>query len=204
MKPQPKRKGRRPTAGVSALPLVRQAHYAHHRHVLLDELNEALHAAYRSNRRKPEEMPVLPDGGLDANIQPDDPVTIPYWAFKAVYDLVGREAIYGSNGTGRQARWRRQYRENQIHWHRYALVRKAMIKRTGDKRSTGDPDVYDVVSRLLRGTAFAAAPSGIHYSYDQVRAALKRGEHVRFYRSTSDHLYEFLLNTPGPVTVVAT
>jgi hypothetical protein len=75
--------------------------------------------------------------------------------------------------------------------HRYALVRLAIKER----RATA-LDVYDVVARELRGTTFAAKPSGIKYSAAEVvTKALKKGQHARFYRSSAAHLYESLLNT---------
>jgi hypothetical protein len=173
-----------------------------HRAALFDELNAALQAAYRANRRRPADMSVLPDGGRDARIQPDDPVTVPYWAFKAVYKLALENVVSGPRGKGPHARWRKQCEADQIHWHRYALVKKALMEKRA-KYPPGKPDVYQVVSNELTGTAFAAKASGIRKSAMKVVApALKRGHHARFYRSTSDRLYDFLLNTLGPTTIV--
>ena len=147
-------------------------------------------------------MPVLPNGHRDATIQPDDPVTVPHWAFQAVYDLAMAKMIDGSKGMGKHAKWWRQYREDLIHWHRYALVKNAI----SDKRAywpPNVPDVYAVVARELTGTAFAAKRSGIKHSVEKVVVpALKNEQQARFYRSTAADYYDFLLNTPGPIVVV--
>jgi len=171
---------------------------------LFDELVSCLHVALRAaDRRNVENMPVLPDGSRDARIQSNDPVTIPYWAFCAVNDLVIREVIEGTQGrTGRHARWQRKYRDNLIHWHRYALVKKA-TEESRAKWPPGEPDVYDIVSQELAGTAFAAKRSGIKKSVEEVvMPALKNGQHDAFYRSTADHYYNFLLNLPGETIIL--
>jgi hypothetical protein len=179
----------------------RQAYEAGHQAALFDELNASLNEALRRNDlRRQEDLPVLPDGSLDARIHSDDnaTVTMPLWAFDVVRDLVMDKMLKGSKGKGPTSRWWQKYQKDQIHWHRYALVRQAL---TG-KRATS-LDVYDVVAGDLDGTAFTAKASGIKSSVETVVApALRNGEHVRFYRSTA-HLYESMLNTPGPVTVVA-
>jgi hypothetical protein len=123
----------------------------------------------------------------------DDLVTGPCWVVARAYDIVIDAMIAGSQGMGTHARWWRQYRDDLIHWHRYACVQQALK----DRRATR-LDVYDVVARELAGTAFAAKPSGVKYSAENVVArALKKGEHARFYRSTAVHVYDSLLKTPG-------
>jgi hypothetical protein len=48
----------------------------------------------------------LPGGTLDARTQPDDPVVVPHWAFKAVYQLASMQMIQPGRGRkgGRHAR----------------------------------------------------------------------------------------------------
>jgi hypothetical protein len=79
---------------------------AGHHGALFDELNASLHAAERTNQRRPEDMPILPGGTLDARTQPDDPVVVPHWAFKAVYQLASMQMIQPGRGRkgGRHAR----------------------------------------------------------------------------------------------------
>jgi hypothetical protein len=171
---------------------------------LFDELNASLNAALRLNaQRKREDLPVLPDGSLDRRIHSDAhaTVTIPLWAFDVVYDLVMDKMLTASNWIGATARCWQKYRMDLIHGHRYALVKKAI----SEKRAywpPKEPGVYAVVARELTGSAFAAKPSGIKSSVDVVTTALNNGERARFYRSSAAHYYDFLLNTPGPVTIV--
>lgn len=146
------------------------AYLAGHQGALFDELNASLQSA-----------------------KDDDPVTIPQWVFDVVYDFVMEAMIDGTKGRGKHAKWWRKYRDDLCHWHRYARVRQALK----DRRATS-PDVYEVVARELVGTAFAAKPSGIKNSVEEVvTKALKNGEHARFYRSIAAHVYEFLLNAPA-------
>src|SRR5439155_19740575 len=67
------------------------------------------------------------------------------------------------------------------------------------RQASGAIDVYDDVAGKLKGTAFAAEASGVQNSVEKVvKPALKNGEHARFYRSSTAHVYEFLLNTSDP------
>jgi hypothetical protein len=204
MKPQRRRapKGRKPTEPAPSIDQLldtvvsrRAAYIAGHQAALFDELVAAMNAAQRAidRSRKPEDMPVLPDGSRDADIQPDDPVTVPYWAVRAAYNLASDQMIHGKQGKGQHARWWKQYRADLIHGHRYALVKKAIATRRG-KWPPGKPDVYQVIADDLAGTAFTARASGIRSSYNKVARAIKNGERARFYRSTSALLYDSLLN----------
>ncbi len=161
----------------------REAHEHGHIGSLFDELTAARQTAMEASPRQ--------------DLKDTDLVSIPLWAFEAAAQLVENRLLDGSAGRGRHARWWRQYREDQIQWHRYALTRQRMTDGTGawPDNAAGKPDVFTMVSRELHGTLFAGRPSTMRKSYETVAAALKNGEHHRYYRSTAVHVYDFLLNT---------
>ena len=184
--------GRRPAAPMPSIEELlgvstsrHEAYEQGHVAALCDELALALRVSYCSRHTNP---------------QPDDPVTIPYWACLAVQNLATNALIDGTRGMGRHARWDRQYREKLIQWHRYAAVKTA-IRDQRAKWPPGEPDVYKLVSRELEGTAFAARPSTVKKSYERVCDALTNGQQARFRRSSFDTMYDFLLRTPGPIVV---
>jgi hypothetical protein len=160
-----------------------QAFDAGHLGALFDEVTAARRAAMEAAPRE--------------DLKDTDPVSLPSWAFEAVADLVENDVITGSKKRGRNALWWRQYRVDLLQWHRYALVRQRLTDGSaGWPDNAADlPGVFVVVSRELEGTAFAARPSTVKQSYEQVAAELAKGHHARYYRSTALHVYDFLLST---------
>ena len=169
-----KLKGSRPTDPVKELPLVRQRHYADG-WALRDELNAAINAAPRTRDRRHRD---------------DDPVVLPRWAADAACNLVTRSLVENKRGM-------RNYREDMIHWHRYATCRQLL--NAGSKWTDGA--VFAEAQEALKGTSFAAGKDGMKKSFETVGRALKRGDHQRFYRSTSYRLYDFLLNATDTTVI---
>ena len=163
-----------------------QAYADGHLGALCDELKDIYQAA--------EEH--APDGKL----LPHDPITLPFWAFVAVVWLADEDAVTNSRKRGRHAMWWRRYREDLIHWHRLrARAATAGRQMAGwPDNAAGLPNVFEVISRELDGTGFAGRPGTIKTSYETVAAALKAGQHARFYGSTTAFSYYNLLgNQPS-------
>jgi hypothetical protein len=106
--------------------------------------------------------------------QPDDPVTLPFWAFEEVRRLADLD-------LQQRANQRRPSRTTSLlHWQRYAYVHKALAEGRAKWESgrAGEPDVYEVVTADLANTKFAGGPWAIKKSYERVAAAIKRGDHT--------------------------
>jgi hypothetical protein len=185
-----KLRGKRTAAPVKALPLDRKRAYADG-WALFDEITLAIRAADKeSHRRKPEDVPVLPNGSRDWRMQDGYPVVLPYWAVDAVRELVQKTLISNKRGMI-------NYREDMRHYHRYAVCEQLHDEGV----PWFDGAVYRAASQALKGTSFGAGADGMKKSHELVRKALKRGEEKRFYRSTCFCRYEDMLNTPGPIVI---
>jgi hypothetical protein len=173
----------------------RRAAFRHgHMGALLDELADANQRTLETiSRRSPAEMPVLPNGNLDARVQPNDSVTMPYWAFDAVYRLT-IAATKNADGMGRSAKWNRKYRTALVDWHRYALIKQALADgHPWRENADGTPTAFDVVSDALKGTFFEGTESTMRRSYKEVSGNLRRGRHHLYYRSSAFAVYPHLL-----------
>jgi hypothetical protein len=151
-----------------------QAFEAGQQAALLTELYVCIQTAYRAVLEQRSRV------GADAGFKSDDPVSLPYWAVRALYELAIKSMVASSRGRGKHARWRRQYRADLIHWHRYAAVRVAID--THKSRYTDDR-VYRDVAKALKGSEFEAGWRGIKSSCSVVKKALKKGEAWRFYQT---------------------
>src|SRR5581483_7496823 len=101
---------------------------------LCDELLQAMGRTVRIGQLSPTR--VMP--------RPDDPVTLPYWAFKAVLNLALIEMASGTTGKGSYAALRKRQKADQIHWHRYKCVKDAIDQGRAGWTLTrdGQPDVF--------------------------------------------------------------
>lgn len=138
--------------------------------------------------------------------QPEDPISLPAWAFDVVCNIAAGAVFdgYAPKGHKGKGHWRARYRTSLIDWHRYVLIRRA--NEAGYKlvlgRKEEDLTAFQVVANTLKGTSFGAGPDAMRKCFERVSAALKRGEHWRYYRSSSFRLYQQLINPNPDVTVI--
>ena len=157
-----------------------QAFLAGQKGALLTELNRCIQAAFQDLLKQKGRLAGTP-------FPPEFPVAIPFWAAMAVYQLATMSMVEATHGRGKHARWMRQYRDDLIHWHRYASVKEAIRKR---QSTYTDDRVYHVVAKQLKGSEFESGWRGIKASHSLVSQAIKAGQQARFFPS-------------GPMTVVS-
>ena len=135
----------------------------------------------------------------------DDSVVIPYWAFEALNNIILNMTDAQVEGrTGRHARHKQQYKSDLKDWHRYVRIKEAVAEHGNpwEGNAKGKPTVFQIVSKQLQGTAFAATGPGMRKAYERVTEALTQGEHHRYLRSRAYRYYDYLVNEPGPIVVV--
>jgi len=185
----------------------RVAYAAGHIWELRDVMTEAeQNAVLSANRRAyTPQRTMLPDGSIDARVQPDDPIALPAWAFRIVFDVALLALEHGDAPKLRRGdpRWYERYRRSLIHWHRYVLVQRAIDAGFKQADSKQQPrTAFEFVSDNLKGTSFGASAKAMEISFSRVRDDLARGEAWRYYRSRSFVLYQQLLGPDADFVVV--
>lgn len=182
----------------------RAAFAAGHVGELVDVITAARKSADLSANRRAYtvERIVLPNGSIDANVQPDDPIPLPAWAFEIVCRTALHAFEYGDVPKRQKGSWYARYRASLIHWHRFVLVQMAInAGSTQSPNNNKNPTAFDVVSEKLRGTSFAASAKAMENSYRKVRRDLKRREAWRYYRSRSYATYGQLLDPDADIVI---
>ena len=169
---------------------------------VISDAERAASKAARARYGTPKQI-VLSNGSIDSRVQPNDLIALPAWAFRIVCNTAMSALELGQVPKRRkgQKRWRVQYRDSLMHWHRYVVVRRAMEAGHKQKPSRNEqPTAFEVASDALKGTAFGASPAMMEKSFSRVKTHIKRGEHWRYDRD-QDALYAQLLDRDVTIVV---